>query len=302
MNNLFRSPEDRDDELLSAYLDNALPPGERLKLEARLAVDAKLRRTLNELRAVKGGLADLPKVKPPRNFTLTPAMAGRPASRPVSPLIPALNWATAVAAILFVAVASLDLLRAPQVTAPQTAAQALTTQAEAPAEVAPQVALAPEASLKSATATPEDGSRIFADASPEATGPQPESGGVGETEPYGYSEAEPLTGGPGGGGAGGGAIPESAGTPIPPLANSAAVPSETTTPAGTEVASQTTDQTATLAPEVALADAAPAPAVDTQAANVPTPSEGLSTLRLTQIGLGLALIALITASFILRRR
>ncbi len=62
----------RDWEALSAYLDDALPPRERARLEARLAQEASLAQALAELQALRTALRDLPKPRAPRNFTLTP--------------------------------------------------------------------------------------------------------------------------------------------------------------------------------------------------------------------------------------
>lgn len=149
---LFRS-SDRDLEQLSAYLDGQLPPAARSRLERRLARDPQLQKTFDELRAVKTRLSQLPAVEPPRSFTLTPAMVGASARRSPS-LLPALYWATAVAAVLFAVVIAGDLLGAlaapgPQALAPAPAAglaleaaptsapaESLAAQAEAPAATA----------------------------------------------------------------------------------------------------------------------------------------------------------------------
>jgi len=55
-------------ELLSAYLDGALPEPERLALEARLTASADLRRELDELRAVSMAVKNLPKQPLPSGF------------------------------------------------------------------------------------------------------------------------------------------------------------------------------------------------------------------------------------------
>jgi hypothetical protein len=55
-------------ELLSAYLDGALPEAERSALEARLAASADLRRELEELRSVSLSIKDLPKEPLPAGF------------------------------------------------------------------------------------------------------------------------------------------------------------------------------------------------------------------------------------------
>lgn len=63
-------------EALSAYLDNQLPPKDRARLEARLKQEADLRQALEELRRTRAVLRSQRPLRAPRNFTLTPAMAG----------------------------------------------------------------------------------------------------------------------------------------------------------------------------------------------------------------------------------
>ncbi len=95
---------DQDYELLSAYLDDALPAAERAALELRLQAEAELRRELNNLRATVGLLKTLPPRRAPRNFTLTPAMLRRPAQRwlifPTSAAFSALSAAAAALLII----------------------------------------------------------------------------------------------------------------------------------------------------------------------------------------------------------
>lgn len=62
-----------DFELLSAYLDNALPEAARADLETRLAAEPELRATLDSLRTMLRVLRAVPTLRPPRNFTLDPA-------------------------------------------------------------------------------------------------------------------------------------------------------------------------------------------------------------------------------------
>ncbi len=69
------SPEDL--MALSAYLDGALDPPERSSLERRLATEPLLRAELNSLRDTVNLVKSLPRLKAPRNFTLTPAMLGQ---------------------------------------------------------------------------------------------------------------------------------------------------------------------------------------------------------------------------------
>ncbi len=125
-------------EQLSAYLDNQLPPAEQARLAARLADEPALRAELAELRATVAVLRALPRLKVPRNFTLTPAQV-RTSRRWSLPSfgLPALRLATALAAVAFVLVFALDLTagRQPAALAP-LAQRALTAETPLPAPAA----------------------------------------------------------------------------------------------------------------------------------------------------------------------
>ncbi len=98
----------RDIERLSAYLDGQLPQAEKTRLESRLAADPALAAALEELRQARAILRRTPQRRAPRNFTLTPKMAGiRP---PVPRAAPVLSWASAVAMLLFVCTLGANLL------------------------------------------------------------------------------------------------------------------------------------------------------------------------------------------------
>ncbi len=66
------SPEDM--MALSAYLDGALDPPERSSLERRLVTEPLLRAELESLRDTVNLVKSLPRLKAPRDFSLTPAM------------------------------------------------------------------------------------------------------------------------------------------------------------------------------------------------------------------------------------
>lgn len=100
----------RDIERLSAYLDGDLPPSEVAQLEARLKRESDLQRLLEELRYTVTRLRELPTVRAPRNFTLTPAMAGIKPRR--QPLFSLFRFASAVAAVALAVVVGLDVLAA----------------------------------------------------------------------------------------------------------------------------------------------------------------------------------------------
>ena len=94
---------------LSAYLDNALSAQEKAVLEERLKKEPALREQLENLRRTKIILGYLPRVKAPRNFTLTPDMVTvRRKKRP--PLFTALRLASSLAAILLVVLFGVELI------------------------------------------------------------------------------------------------------------------------------------------------------------------------------------------------
>ena len=88
----------RDLELLSSYLDGQLKPSDSARLEARIASDPDLRSVLDDLRAARGLLRQLPMRKAPRNFTLTPKMVGK--NPPLPRSYPAFRFVTALASLM----------------------------------------------------------------------------------------------------------------------------------------------------------------------------------------------------------
>jgi hypothetical protein len=98
----------RDVEQLSAYLDGKLSGAGRTRLESRLRSEPALGFLLEDLRQTRDVLRRTPQRRAPRNFTLTPKMAGlRP---PVPRAVPALSWASAAAMLLFVCTLGTSLL------------------------------------------------------------------------------------------------------------------------------------------------------------------------------------------------
>ena len=73
----------RDRQALSAYLDGQLAPRQRRRLEERLQQEPALQDALDGLRHTRSILRSQPKLRAPRNFTLTPEMAGLAVVRPV---------------------------------------------------------------------------------------------------------------------------------------------------------------------------------------------------------------------------
>ncbi len=90
----------RDVELLSEYLDGRLSPSDSARLKSRLESDAGLRAVMDDLRSARGLLRKLPRRSAPRDFTLTPKMAGLRAPEPRA--YPTFRFAAVLAAFLFV--------------------------------------------------------------------------------------------------------------------------------------------------------------------------------------------------------
>jgi hypothetical protein len=88
----------RDLELLSSYLDGQLKPSDSARLEKRIASDPDLRAVLDDLRAARGLLRQLPMRKAPRNFILTPKMVGK--NPPLPRSYPAFRLVTALASLM----------------------------------------------------------------------------------------------------------------------------------------------------------------------------------------------------------
>ena len=97
----------RDLELLSAYLDDELSARHRDRLRSRLEREPGLKQALEEMKAVVQQLGSIPEAPLPRSFTLTPEEAGV-GSR--SRVYPVFQFATALAAIAFVALVGLDAI------------------------------------------------------------------------------------------------------------------------------------------------------------------------------------------------
>src|SRR5512139_2528573 len=94
------SPSFHDVEQLSALLDGKLTQAEAARLRTRLDSDSSLRAVLDDLAQTRGLLRKLPARRAPRNFTLTPKMAG--VKPPLPRSVPALRFATLLAAFLLV--------------------------------------------------------------------------------------------------------------------------------------------------------------------------------------------------------
>lgn len=227
---------ERTDELLSAYIDGALSPRERARLEARLATDPELRARLESLQRTVALVRAMPSVRAPRSFRLTPAMVRRPAPT-ARRLAPALTFATAVSGLLCVVLLVGNLIAAGWGGMGAAAPAPMVAYEEPASERAPMPPATPEAQelLSQAMATPTIGPPLPTEplATPEES---PEVRAWSDETPH------PLEGGPGPGMGGGGAAP-SPGEPsepsrgLPPAPAPEETPSE---PAGFAIAAEVT--------------------------------------------------------------
>ena len=103
----------RDLELLSAYLDGELSTSDSARLESRLHSEPRLVSVLSDLRAARSLLRKLPQRRAPRNFTLTRKMVGQ--NPPLPRSYSAFRFATVVATLLFFFTFGFNAL-APQLT------------------------------------------------------------------------------------------------------------------------------------------------------------------------------------------
>jgi len=274
----------QDFERLSAYLDNELSAADQAALEARLAKEPELAASLNDLRRTVQALRNLPAVKPPRSFTLTPEQAGLRVRR--GPLFSTFRLAAALCTLLLALAVGRDLVTSGSLAA--SAPNDATGQgAAATALLVPNVAPLP-------TATPQ--TKVPSHTS--AVEPTVQAGASGTAQ--GTFAATPALrmslAGPSGTPTAGGRPPET----TPGLVLGAGAPSETPgavamanaaptdTPANTAVTSAGAQQPATA--EAAASTAAPAPA-----------TQGLSGLRLAEIALAVLALALAAATWLTRR-
>lgn len=169
-------PSSRDLELLSAYLDGQLSQSDRSRLEIRIHSDPTFASALEELRQTRALLHRIPHRRAPRNFTLTPRMAGiRP---PVPRLVPVLSWASAVAMLFFIFTLGAGLVGQLSFGMVATSAAASMASGAGPlaaATMAPVVAapapMAPAATAAPATAAPATMASVLA--APATVAPAP---------------------------------------------------------------------------------------------------------------------------------
>lgn len=109
LRNLTKSDEDKRQELLTSYVDDALSPKQRQQVESDLAQDEGLTAEIGQMRLLQQQMRILPQRRVKRNFTLDPALYGCPQREPLVQAYPILRTATALAAFLFIFVLAANL-------------------------------------------------------------------------------------------------------------------------------------------------------------------------------------------------
>jgi anti-sigma factor RsiW len=185
-----RSINDRDLDLLSAYLDGALSDADRAALEARLQADAELRAALEELRTTVALIKGLPTLRAPRSFTLTPEMVGERSTAPersrwlIFPTSAAFSALSAAAAVILLVFGALLLsdsrLFDANTGVPQAAQIAFEATTAAPAARGLTTSTAAEVVIMASPETGQEG--------------VPAGGAVGEAEEQAGQDDEALDG------------------------------------------------------------------------------------------------------------
>ncbi len=320
LRNLTKSAEEKQQEALNAYLDDVLSPQERQQFEQLLAADADLRQEVEQRRALQTQMRQMPRRRVPRNFTLDPAVYGRPQRQPLFEFYPVMRAATVLTALFFILALSADLFLTGQrnVASPQGVALMVEETTSDTAVEAPMAAEAVVEITRVITETTvEEGETVAAEAAPMMEAPVVEEMVESAAEEEMLPEASPvpqvedtMTAATDAAEAGGEAAQEPA----------AIEPLPTATPAATQTVPSAIDATKSTVPRpeaetvtgeravTAFPTAQPetlgqAEVIEPTAVPTPQPiQQPISGLRWLQIGLGLLLILLVTAVFYVRRQ
>jgi hypothetical protein len=278
LRHLTRSAEEKRQEQLNAYLDGELRGPAREQFEALLASDPALRAEVAQLRALKEQVAQLPRVRAPRNYTLDPARYGALASSPSFALYPALRVATVLTAFFLMLAVGLDFLPQQQMGGTEPAEDSIAL-FEAPSEevTAERVEAPQEPALDAAR---EAGRSVI-----EQEVVEGEAAAEAELfDSAALTATEALT--------------DEVGIAALPLPEAGAVE---------EAAEEALAQEALATPAPPGAEPAAAPLAATEPAPdmkeaVEEPGLAMAPLRLAQILLGALLLVLLVATLVLRRR
>jgi hypothetical protein len=258
---------------LSQYIDATLSPPETAALEAHLATCEDCRHALDDLRSTVSAVRDLPQVETPRSFSLTPQMLERRSAAP-TPSAPrfavGMRMASAAVAVVLAVVVIGDLSNAGgngkgrEDAGLESGAESRNTmEFDAGSDMEEADAAAPAAT----TAGEQDDARAADEPAPTAASPPVEM----------LSSACPTAGDQT---ATGGAAPT-------PTATGAAICEEKSM--------ADVEDTGAAATDTDLADVGSEAEADGEAAALVADDDGVSTLRILEIVLAGALMALLAA-------
>ena len=317
LRNLTKSAGEKQQEALNAYLDDALSPNERQQFEQQLAADADLRQAVEQRRALQMQMRQMPRRRVPRNFTLDPAVYGRPQRQPLFQLYPAMRVATVLTAFFFLLAISAELflpgggsavMSGVSQDVAMVAEEAMEeTAVEATGVEAPSAAQDVEVTRVVSETVVEEGEAVMVEAAPMLEAPAEEP--MAETADFAEEEAMPAED------TAANVAAEIAGGAEQELAATAPLPTPTPAATLTAPAVDATKSTLprpeaeTITSERAMT-AVPAPQKEavggaieaTAVPSPPTSTQPVNGLRLLQIGLGVLLVLLGTAVFYVRRQ
>ena len=280
--NLTKSAEEKQQEMLAAYIDDALSPTERRQFEAQLARDEALAAQVRQQRLIKQRLSTMPRRRVPRTFALDPAVYGKPTPQPLFRLYPALQAATVLAALMLMFLVGLEAFGGAAQQATSEASVAMVEEsAETTSDITAQNAAPDEAELTVAESAAEEAPAEEAVAAPAVADAQTADEAAPEEPVQGF--AAPA--------AEGEAVPTVASVPREgeAVAELRAAPAETAVPAEGQLTQSTEAYAATVeAPQAAETAVNPEPT--------------LSPLRGLQIGLALTFVILLILTLLVRQR
>ena len=274
--NLTKSAEEKQQEMLAAYIDDALSPTERRQFEVQLARDEALAAQVRQQRLIKQRLSTMPRRRVPRTFALDPAVYGKPTPQPLFRLYPALQAATVLAALMLMFLVGLEAFGGAAQQATSEASVAMVEEsAETTSDITAQNAAPDEAELTVAESAAEEAPAEEAVAAPAVADAQTADEAAPEEPVQGF------------------AAPAAEGEAVPTVAS---VPREGE--AAAELRAAPAEGQLTQSTE-AYAATVEAPQAAETAVN---PEPTLSPLRGLQIGLALTFVILLILTLLVRQR
>lgn len=271
----------RDLEQISSYLDGELKDRDLQRFEARLVEDVTLQTALKEMADTKHLLRQLPQVRPPKHFILSPEMVGQ---KPALNLFPIFRFATVIATALFAVLVGTDTFLFSGSAVPQASSVEERVGETAFDQVSPSAEMlaeeftagAEEPLMDESPAGGAEGEALPEQAiGPAETPPENAARGTGERPAPGILTQSPSI---------------QASEEITPTPSE-----EFTAPTFTPTVEPQSEDAASVPPE------APSPATTEETVESPPSSDGISPLRIAEISFGGAALLLAVATFLLRR-